>query len=345
MATALLTTETTPPALGSGTPRWLHVVAVATAVTALPLLFLGAEVTTKQVGMVDQVGLRQPWHLFTFVSERARDQGMSFFADRSNWGLLIEHSHRTFGWMVGMCAITLALGLGFGQKNVALRWLGLAALLAVSLQGVLGILRVNYNPLAGREIAMIHGCSAQLVFALLVSVAYLTSSIWKDGFGSSLACAKADSRLWWASALTAGFVYLQIVFGAVVRHTDSVMGPRVHLLLAFCVVATATALGVDYLNTQPRDVRLTRLLKVLCALLVLQLVLGVEAWMSKFTTGGQWIQLKPMTAYPDLARSLHLLVGSLLFATSVAITLRVYLGRSMATSSAAASVRRAEGAA
>src|SRR5206468_303447 len=94
----------------------------------------------------------------------------------SNRGLLIEHSHRTVGWLVGMCAIVLALGLGFAQNQRRLRWMGLAALLAVSAQGVLGILRVKYHALAGPEIALIHGCTAQLVFALLVSVAYLTAS-------------------------------------------------------------------------------------------------------------------------------------------------------------------------
>ena len=41
-------------------PRWLRAWAVLTACAALPLVTLGAEVTTKQVGMVDQKGFRRP---------------------------------------------------------------------------------------------------------------------------------------------------------------------------------------------------------------------------------------------------------------------------------------------
>jgi heme a synthase len=342
MATAALTTEAAVPATLPGTPRWVHVVAVATAVAALPLLFLGAEVTTKQVGMVDQQGLRQPWHLFTEVSKGINEHGIRYFADGANWGLLIEHSHRTFGWLVGMGAITLAVGLGFSEKHRWLRWLGLVALVAVVCQGVLGILRVNLHALAGREFAMIHGCTAQLVFALLVSVAYLTSSGWKNGFGGELTITPSDSRLRRLALGTAGLVYLQIVFGAIVRHTDAVIGPRVHLLLAFAVVASAATLGASYWMNRERDVRLALHLRILIGLVGLQLVLGVEAWLSKFVTDGRWVQLKPLTAYPDLARSLHLLTGSFLFATTVVITLRAYLGRSMASSATATSVRQVE---
>jgi cytochrome c oxidase assembly protein subunit 15 len=342
MATATLTTEAAALVASSGTPRWLHVVAVATAVAALPLLFLGAEVTTKQVGLVDQQGLRQPWHLFTEVSNGINEHGMRYFADGANWGLLIEHSHRTLGWLVGMGAITLALGLGFGEKHRWLRWTGLAALVTVVCQGVLGILRVNLHALAGREFALIHGCTAQLVFALLVSVAYLTSSGWKNGFGSELTGVANDSRLRRLAFLTAGLVYVQIVFGAIVRHTDAVMGPRIHLLLAFAVVASAATLGASYWMNQAKDVRLALHLKILFGLVALQLVLGFEAWLSKFVSDSRWVQLKPLTAHPDLGRSLHLLIGSFLFATTVVITLRAYLGRSMATSATATAARQVE---
>jgi cytochrome c oxidase assembly protein subunit 15 len=336
MATAALTTV--PLATASArTPRWLHAIAVLTAVMALPLLFLGAEVTTKQAGMVDQEGLRQPWHLWTLVSEK----GVRYFADSSNWGLLIEHSHRTVGWIVGSCAIVLAVGLGLGQSRRWLRWMGLAALLAVSCQGVLGILRVKYHALAGPEIALVHGCTAQLVFALLSSVAYLTSSAWDHGFGE----ASADVRLKRLALLTAGFVYVQILAGAFVRHTESVVAPRLHLLAAFAVVAAAAALAASYWHSRKRDVNLSRLLFVLAGLVALQLLLGVEAWLSKFaTTSGLFVPLKPLTEQPDLMRSLHLLVGSLLFACSVMVALRVSLGSNMAIPSGAAAIPQSEGA-
>jgi heme A synthase len=337
MATAALLSVSTTPTASIRTPRWIHAVAVLTAVTALPLLFLGAEVTTKQVGMVDQEGLRQPWHLWSLVSEK----GVNYFADPPNWGLLIEHSHRTVGWIVGTCAIVLALSLGFGQRRLLLRWLGFAALLAVSAQGVLGILRVKYNALAGPEIAFMHGCTAQLVFALLVSVAYLTSSAW----GGSLSGASIDARLKKPALLLVGLVYSQIVLGALMRHSESVLAPRLHLLAAAAVVASAAALSATYWSNRDRDLRLSRVLCVLLVLIAVQLFLGVEAWFSKFTTTGSLVQLTPLIDYPDLLRSGHLLVGSLLFACSVVVVLQVYLGRGIAIQSGAAPVHRLEGAA
>src|SRR5258708_25915180 len=73
-------------------PRWLHWCAVFTVAAAFPLLFLGAEVTTHQIGMVDQVGMRTPWHLFEVAGAKIAE---------GNSGFLIEHSHPTFAWLFG----------------------------------------------------------------------------------------------------------------------------------------------------------------------------------------------------------------------------------------------------
>jgi hypothetical protein len=83
---------------------------------------------------------------------------------------------------------------------------------------------------------------------------------------------------------------------------------------------------------------------MLLALIAVQLILGVEAWLSKFTTTAPLVQLTPFIDYPDLLRSMHLLVGSLVFACSVVVALRVYLGRGLAIKSGAALAHRLEGA-
>ena len=48
-----------PPPGVPPVPRWLHAWAVLTVCAALPLVLLGAEVTTKQIGMVDPQGFRE----------------------------------------------------------------------------------------------------------------------------------------------------------------------------------------------------------------------------------------------------------------------------------------------
>ena len=78
--------------------RATHVLAIATVVAALPLVLLGAEVTTKGVGMVDHVSVRSPWY---FAVEWMNDHGL---------GWLIEHGHRQMGWIVGLLAIATAAG-------------------------------------------------------------------------------------------------------------------------------------------------------------------------------------------------------------------------------------------
>src|SRR5437773_781241 len=97
----------TPPV-----PRWLRAWAVLTVLAALPLVTLGAEVTTKKVGMVDPKGFRSPWHLFTLGS------------DQLHLGYLIEHGHRLAGFVVGVCCIVLAVGLSVTARGWFFRSLG-----------------------------------------------------------------------------------------------------------------------------------------------------------------------------------------------------------------------------
>src|SRR5947209_8437237 len=105
-------------------PRWLHGLALLTVCAALPLVLLGAEVTTKGAGMVDREGFRAPWHLLTAL---LRENGL---------GLVIEYSHRLAGMVVGVCCIILAVGLWRTGRRPLERCLGLVALAAVVAQGL-----------------------------------------------------------------------------------------------------------------------------------------------------------------------------------------------------------------
>src|SRR5438552_469951 len=117
------------------TTRWLHWWAIIAVALTLPLAILGTQVTTHGWGMVDQQGLRSPWYFF--------DQ---FFAQQGlDWR--VEHGHRQMGWIAGLCVIVLVTGLWLRDSRRAVRWLGVAALLAVSVQGLLGILRIERNAL------------------------------------------------------------------------------------------------------------------------------------------------------------------------------------------------------
>jgi hypothetical protein len=70
---------------------------------------------------------------------------------------------------------------------------------------------------------------------------------------------------------------------------------------------------------------LARSVVVLLLLVCVQLLLGVESWLSKFfVPQGSWNQLQPVALHQDFVRSIHYVVGTLIFATTVVLTLNVY---------------------
>ena len=81
-------------------------------------------------------------------------------------GIFYEHSHRLIGSAVGLLTVALAVSLWLTEPRQWLRVLGLAAVVAVIVQGVLGGLRVV---LLNQPLAIFHACLAQAFFALLVS--------------------------------------------------------------------------------------------------------------------------------------------------------------------------------
>jgi len=335
-------------------PRWLHGLAVLTVCAALPLLLLGAEVTTKKVGMVDKEGFRTPWHLFT-VS--AWQEGVGF---------VIEHSHRLFGFAVGFCSIVLAVGLWRKDPRRWVRWLGVVALAGVSVQGLLGGFRVQLNALLGPELALVHGCFAQVAFALLVALALVTSRGWlrESARPADPADARALRRWCW---LAVAVIYLQIVLGAFVRRTETRFAPRLHLLLAFAVVAVVVLAAREIYARHAGRRLLRRTAGVLLVLLAAQLALGLEAWLTRFhtTSAEGWSEVKPLLASvprpaagsgwaglfqavfadPGFVRSLHFLAGALLFALAVSATFYAHRGLNLDAARPPAPARRREEAA
>jgi heme A synthase len=288
---------TTPP------PRWLHAWAVLTVALTLPLLFLGAEVTSKQAGMSDPIGYHHPWQLIQLL------------ADAAGLGLQIEYSHRLAGFIVGTCAIVLAAGLWLFDRRRLARWTGTLALVLVGVQGLLGKYRVDLNELFGANLALVHGCFAQLVIAVLVSVALFTSRGWIDD--SAETPASPGLRRW--SIMTVLAVYTQLVLGGVLRHRDFVLGSRLHMIGAFVVFGAVLWL-IKLARESERRATLSFSVKLLAGLVVLQIMLGVEAWLGR--AHGFFLPREPLPPLADWVRSGHYVAGTLIFATTVVIALK-----------------------
>src|SRR5579871_5488836 len=244
----------TPP------PPWIHRWAVATVCATLALLTLGAIVTTFRVGMADPIWPTYPWHLLLVSWEEPRP------------GFLIEHSHRLAGYIVGCCIIVLTVGLWRRDRRGWVRSLGVAALLGVIIQGLLGGFRVKLNAILGPNLALIHGVFATVVFSLLATLALVTSRGWAQ---PSKGGSDAARRLRRASVTMTALIFLQIVLGGFLRHTYSTLGQRGHLLVAFAVVAAVVFLAKDVLDRPAADRAVTVPVLVLAALVAVQLSLGV----------------------------------------------------------------------
>lgn len=327
--------------------RW----AILTALVTLPLMLMGAEVTSKGVGMVDPQGFREPWHM---LKVPLQELGLGF---------VIEHSHRLLGFLVGTCTIILAILLYRKEDRKWVKTLGLLALVGICLQGALGGFRVQLNQWMGEPLKLIHGLFAQVVFSLLVTIALVTSPRWRRGFWSEANRPGAPAIRRW-SILVVCAVFAQIILGGLTRHYSFGWGPRLHVLGASMVVAALCWMAHLLLASGAFQKPLSSGVKILGVLLVVQILLGLEAWLTKFqsiTAAG--VTLKPsitpgpissevtfqnlllaLTTHPDLFRSLHFITGSLILATTVSMALVLHQ-RVIVSSERAPTVRGMEGAA
>jgi cytochrome c oxidase assembly protein subunit 15 len=306
--------------------RWIHRWSVFTACTTFALLFLGSLVTTRHAGMADPIWPTYPWHLLLIDWTEPEA------------GFLIEHSHRAAGYIVGCCIIVLMFALWFGQRRRWLKWLGVAALGAVIAQGLLGGFRVKLDELLGPDLAFVHGCFAQLVFALIVTIAVVTSKKWLAGLDQG-SVPLTTGRLRWVTLFTLGLVYTQIVFGALLRHTFAAVGPRGHLLVAFAVVAAVVWIAKDVWERHRKERALFAPVLVLVGLVLAQLLMGVETWMLRYTYTAAGV------GYPVGVRTAHVLLGSLIFATTVIVTLQARRRVALAIEGADRGSEHLEGAA
>jgi heme a synthase len=220
------------------------------------------------------------------------------------------------------------LGLSMsGSRGRGLRLLGVVALVAVMIQGLLGGFRVRLNALFGPELAPIHGIFAQIVFCLLVSVAALT------GRPATIPIPdKARRMLGRLSLALVGVLFVQLIWGALVRHAPNALNQRLHLLTAFVAVAlTVWMLRVGF--TTPARPRVALTGWVLGSLLALQVALGVEAWMGKFgeearagkSAAAYLPEAEPVNEKQATMRTAHTLVGTGVLAAAVVFALRARL--------------------
>jgi len=141
---------------------WLHRYTRLLALATLLLVAAGGMVTSTSSGLA--------------VPDWPTTYGYTMFSfplSKMVGGIFYEHGHRLIASAVGFLTIGLVVGLWRVEPRRWVRRLGVIALAAVVLQGVLGGLTVlNFLP---PPISIGHAGLAQAFFGLTVSIALFTS--------------------------------------------------------------------------------------------------------------------------------------------------------------------------
>jgi cytochrome c oxidase assembly protein subunit 15 len=292
---------------------YTKLVVLSTAV----LIFAGGLVTSTGSGLsVPDWPNTYGWNMFLFP------------LDKMVGGIRYEHSHRLIASTVGFLILILAVWLWRAEPRRWVRRLGYIALAAVVTQGILGGITVLwYLP---DPVSIAHASLAQIVFCLTVTIALLVSRGWGDGRQTPV----GDVLLQKLTAATTAWIYIQILLGATMRHTDAglaipdfplafghVVPPtwdakiaihfahRVGAVIASALIVAAAGHVLYHHRRQRELVRPSILLLVLLA--------------AQVTLGAYTI----LTAKHYIINSLHVVTGASVLATSLVLTLRTHRAR------------------
>jgi cytochrome c oxidase assembly protein subunit 15 len=279
--------------------RALHVYATLVAGATFILIVAGALVTGNDAGLS--------------VPDWPTSFG-TFRMPRMVGGVLYEHGHRMIAATVGFLTVVLAVWLWRRESRRWVRWLGLAAVLAVIAQGVLGGITVLfYLPV---PVSVGHASLAQGFFCIAVSLALFTGRDWRWDDARY-----EDSSLPTLRHLAAGttvVIFLQLMLGAAFRHNGIGIVPHIVGAAVVTVGVTWTLVRIFARHSQER--RLTRPALVLGGLVLLQLVLGIGSYLERLESQGAPQPLQPVVA----VTTAHVAIGALVLAASLVLTLFAY---------------------
>ena len=269
-------------------------------------------------------------------------------------GVKYEHGHRMVAQFVGLLTIILAVWTQRKESRSWMRKLGWFMLLLVIIQGVLGGLTVKM--LLPWYISTAHAMVAQTFFSLTLLMTIFSGRRWMESeptarrSGSSAISNQQAAILGYAagrnavrSAVSGGLkftdlstfavlaVYMQLFLGGAFRHGGMHFLP--HLIgagVATIILLWAAIRGiVGFPNIKPiRGASIAIL-----ALLVLQLILGFGAYITRVEWGKDAAQPQPSMVATTVA---HVAVGALLLAHCFMLTVHAYRHLVSATEAARA---------
>lgn len=169
----------------------------------LLLIFVGALIKSHEVGLsVPDWPTSYGKQMFSFpLSEMVG-------------GIFYEHGHRVFATIVGFLTLLQFIAISFTSHPSWIKKMGLAALILVIAQGLFGGMTVIF--FLPPSISIIHGVLAQTFFVSTIFIAYSLSDSRKSKREAPFPLSVRRA----AVSLTL-LVFVQLVLGALMRHTSS----------------------------------------------------------------------------------------------------------------------------
>ncbi len=288
---------------------WRHRYALAVAIAAAALLAAGGLVTSTGSGLA--------------VPDWPLSFGQLF--PPMVGGVLYEHGHRMIASAVGLMTMILMFWFRARDPRPAVSWLAYAAFFGVVAQGILGGMTVLMRlPIA---VSVAHACLAQVVFCLLVTLALVTSRRFVAASASrSIVPERPLARL---AAAGTGLVFIQLFLGALMRHSGAGLAiPDFPLAFGYLVPPQFTAdiaihfahrigalivslvvVWIALMAMRHRRSELAGPARLALVLVILQVSLGATAVLTRLAV---------------LPTTTHLLVGALLLATLMVLTVRAW---------------------
>jgi cytochrome c oxidase assembly protein subunit 15 len=228
-------------------------------------------------------------------------------------GIAFEHSHRVIAAGLGLLVIVLAFLLR-KEERPWLRYLGWAAVGGVVFQGILGGLTVL--KLLHYWLPVMHACTAEIMFAILVCIAFFTSHWYMQDLPQY--ADRTSPSIHSIVNLNAAVIFLQVLFGAGFRHHYMSLKPHVFgapVVLAV-VIWTASVLKKRF----PEVREMSRARMFLHVIVGLQILLGIGAFWTRIISANDPQPMPLMVA----ATVVHTVVGAALFATAIVTVLVCY---------------------
>ena len=283
----------------------LHRAAFSTCWAALLLIVAGGLVTSRDAGLAVP-----DWPLAYGSLNPPR------------WWMIenvrTEHAHRILAALVASLTVVVAW---LARRHEPRRWVrrlaGFAAFMVLA-QAVLGGLRVLELSV---DLAMVHGCLAQIYFATLVATATVTSPAWMDRVREGTALPERGSLAWTGAMLIV--VLAQLVLGITLRHAGADARPLAanalffaHVIIAFAAVALSMAVRACFeRDGTAQRIRLAG--RALPAVVLTQLIFGLGTFFVAETMEFD----RQATMLESWLPTVHVATGAAILGLTVTLTL------------------------